>query len=133
MKWTSLLLVFLVQGLAVSQAGNGTVAGRLLMADGNPASGMTVVATPATSPSAVYFSHSAQTDSSGNYKIDNVPPGDYFVVFFTPGFPITHYPGARTSEKASAVKVRGGENVVGIDFKVVAEGNVAPPHPVPVP
>ena len=61
----------------------------------------------------------ASVDAAGNYQMQNVKPGDYYLraeVFIT-SFP-TYYPGTSDVNTATKITVGAGQELVGIDFDV---------------
>jgi TonB family protein len=119
MKELLLIAAFLLQ--AVGQLPNqmGIVTGRLTK-NGQPAANIRVSAmvipeagvsiTEASSLASVVL-----TDSDGRYRLENIPPGRYYV---TAGFldVPTYYPGVTSINSAKAVNVEPGSTVTGIDF-----------------
>ena len=100
----------------------GTVTGRLSTADGGVAAGIRVSAmaapdsskTPAEATALVSLT---ETDSSGRYRLENVPPGRYYIVA---GLleSSTYYPGVKSPADAKMVDVTSRATVTGIDFQV---------------
>ena len=92
------LLLFL-QGIPIAQGQGGTVAGVLRNASGVPAAGVRVsaMAQPDSAQelsSAAALVSIAETDEAGRYRLENVPPGRYYIVAGRVDFP-TYYPGAQ--------------------------------------
>jgi hypothetical protein len=101
------------------QTQNGVITGRLLN-DGKPAAGIrvTAMAVPEAGvrPSDITsFAGVVQTDSNGRYRLENIPPGRYFI---TAGFldAPTYYPGVTSVAEARGVDVKTGATVADIDF-----------------
>src|SRR5213593_2486642 len=100
----------------------GTVTGRLSTAEGGVAAGIRVSAmaapdsskTPAEATALVSLT---ETDSSGRYRLENVPPGRYYIVA---GLleSSTYYPGVKSPADAKMVDVTSRATVTGIDFQV---------------
>jgi hypothetical protein len=68
-----------------------------------------------------------KTDDRGNFRIYNLPPGNYFVRTETvkqdlhsagQTFRLAYYPGVSTLENAQGIRVTGGSEVSGIRFSV---------------
>src|SRR5688572_14861687 len=61
----------------------------------------------------------ASVDAAGNYQMQNVKPGDYYLraEFFITSFP-TYYPGTSDVNTATKITVGAGQELVGIDFDV---------------
>jgi hypothetical protein len=119
MKRLLLVSFFLTRVSFAVQAQNGTVTGQLRDLYGNPVGGVRVAATEAASfdspqPSPV-LSAIAQTDESGRYRLQNLPPGRYYIVAGLIDYP-TYYPGVTGSSEAKPVEIRTGKVLDGIDF-----------------
>src|SRR5712671_1330737 len=115
----TLLSALLAQG--VSQT-DGTIAGRLVQRDGSPAANTRVMALVVADPSTQVGSAMmsiAQTDASGFYRLEKVPPGRYYV---TAGFVNgpSYFPGVADRSLAQVVTVAAGASLQGIDFVQVA-------------
>ena len=78
-------ILFLLQIAAAPAAQTGTITGQVRSANGAPATEVRVAAIPVSvenpragdSPTLVSI---AQTDSEGRYRLEKVPPGDYYVM-----------------------------------------------------
>jgi len=112
----------------LQRPGSGAVSGRILSADGKPASNITVVVSR-VSDCCIPFNPHATTDTDGKYQLLDILPGDYHVAVLTPGLPLTFYPGAGTQKDATSVTVKRGETISNIDFRIAAEGQIIPPAP----
>jgi protocatechuate 3,4-dioxygenase beta subunit len=116
-----LMLLLLLQALAPAQTRPGTIAGRVLSVDNTPAANVRVSAMEATeanpaggTTALVGFS---QTDSSGRYRIDNLPPGRYYILAGPLEFP-SYYPGAADRAAATAVSVTAGAALDTLNFSL---------------
>jgi TonB family protein len=119
MKALLLIATFLMQ--AVGQLPNqmGVVTGRLTR-NGQPAANVRVSAMviPEAGVSVSDVSSLASvvlTDSDGRYRLENVPPGRYYVTAGFLDIP-TYYPGVASISSAKAVNVEAGSTTTGIDF-----------------
>jgi len=119
---TSLLLylTLLLQGIPLQANQTGTISGVLRNADGKPAASVRVAAVPQTESSEATtggptLSSIAETDEQGRYKLENVPPGRYYVTAGRPDLP-TYYPGSQSMALGQAVGITPGATVQGIDF-----------------
>jgi hypothetical protein len=114
--WFAAILI--LQSQIPAQVQPGTVTGRLLSANGTPAAGIRIAAVPVDSEAqagaAVLFGIS-QTETDGRYRIENIPPGRYYIFAGLLEFP-SYYPSATTLERATAVTVDAGSTLSGMDF-----------------
>src|SRR5437867_153172 len=129
---TSLLLIFVaLQAPALSPNGIGVITGQILAADGQPASGVSVLVAVGTLkngktnliPIAVSIPDTmAKTDNTGHYRIENVPPGRYFLlaqpITISNGEVATLYPGVTSLNAARKVEVGPDSELSGIDFSI---------------
>ena len=102
----------------------GIITGRVLNADGTPAGKLRISVMPVpdvnTPPGALPgLSNLSETDSAGNFRIEDVAPGRYYVVAGFVSFP-TYYPGVRDLSGATIVNVVSNTTVSGVDFRVAA-------------
>jgi hypothetical protein len=116
-----LMLLLLLQALAPAQTRPGTISGRVLSVDSTPAVNIRVSAMEVTeaniaggTPALVGFS---QTDSSGRYRIDNQPPGRYYILAGPLEFP-SYYPGVADRAAATAVSVTAGAALDDLNFSL---------------
>jgi hypothetical protein len=119
----NLFVISLAALFAIASAqnpANGSIAGTLMLASGGPAAGirvaaMAVPADPAQPGEASVFVSITQTDANGRYRLENVPPGSYYI---TAGFITlpTYYPGAAAPGPRSVVAVTAGATLAGYDF-----------------
>jgi hypothetical protein len=122
-----LLLTVLL--LTQAQMGSGVISGVLRDVNNNPVANVRVALTEVSNaahgaaPGSVLVSIS-QTDASGAYRLENVPPGRYFIVAGTVDRP-TYYPGTMDLSKAREISV--SQNVAGgLDFAVTEESRRSP-------
>ena len=113
------LLVFLVGSTVLAQTPSGTINGQVLTREGQPAVGVRVRAMAASQPGVSFDNATALvrltfTDSSGRYRLENVPPGRYFVMA---GF-VEYYPGV-PSDSARTVQVAASAPVADISIPMV--------------
>jgi hypothetical protein len=99
----------------------GTINGRLLQPDGKPAAGVRVAAVEA--PGRVSLMSVTQTDTDGRYKLENVPPGRYYIQVGAISEP-SYYPGTADPGKATVVQVTGSAPLNGLDFSFVKWNNL---------
>ena len=112
----SLLLAFLLfmQGAA---SGTGTVSGRLLTGSGNPAANVRIGLSPADD--ATELVGLTQTDNAGNYHIEKVPVGRYYLTAGLVNSPI-YLPGVTSRADAIPILIKDGSTVVAPDFRLVS-------------
>ena len=111
----------LLAALLLVQSPNGTITGRLLSAAGTPAVGVRVTAKPVVDAAApatpdVLVSIS-QTDLEGRFRLENIPPGRYYITAGLVGVP-TYYPGTMAIGTATALNVTAGSTASVPDFAV---------------
>jgi TonB family protein len=99
--------------------GTASISGILRQADGSPARSVFVFASVAGDgpPETNAISAPVQTDNSGVYRIENLPPGTYHIQAGVRNSPPTFYPGVAGAKDAVAVTVASNQTaLVGIDF-----------------
>jgi hypothetical protein len=139
---------------------SGVVEGRVFARDGKPVAGVRVGITAipegnaAEGPAALLSL--SQTDDEGRYRLENVPPGRYFVVAGSVDVPV-YFPGVRRAADATPVTVTASSTIKDRDFhltspltlrvrgRIVGEGKggptqvflssrtVGPANPLPTP
>jgi hypothetical protein len=122
MNGVVLALLLFAQGVAVPGAQTGTVSGRVFNMDGTPAARIRVAAqsmaeSPAAAAEAPVLSSIVQTDALGNYRLEGVTPGRFYIEAGLVDLP-TYYPGVTSITEARVVTVAGGAAITGIDFKM---------------
>jgi len=107
------------QGIVLPNQG-GTINGVVKDASGKPAVRVRVGAI--TQPErqgelaeASAMASIAETDEAGRYRLENVPPGRYYIAAGRVDFP-TYYPGTQALGGATVVAITPGAVVSGIDF-----------------
>jgi hypothetical protein len=106
----------------------GTIAGTLTGQDGKPLAGVRVAAmvvpdTVSTSDDTLVFVNLARTDDQGRYRLEDVPPGRYFITAGFVNVP-TYYPGVTARSDATVVVIRAGANLPGIDFSAASPSSI---------
>jgi hypothetical protein len=122
MTSTLLSLVLLLQGIPALSQQNGTVTGVLLNAEGKPLPGTRVTAVAqsqdvATLNEVEVFAALAETDEQGRYRLENVPPGRYYIKAGNVNTP-TFFPGTLEVREGTVVTVTAGATVSGLNFKL---------------
>ncbi len=117
-----LALLLFAQSIVVPGAQTGTVSGRVYNLDGAPAARVRVAAqsvaeSPAAAAEAPVLTSIVQTDAQGNYRLEGVTPGRFYIVAGLVDLP-TYFPGVISINEARVVTVSGGAAVTGIDFKM---------------
>jgi hypothetical protein len=115
-------LFSLIQGIPVSPVQGGTVTGTLRTATGRPATGVRVAAmvrpdSPQDAVSASSLASIAETDEAGDFKLESVPPGRYYIVAGRIDLP-TYYPGSLEMASARDVLISPGATVTGLEFEL---------------
>src|SRR5262245_46622733 len=100
----------------------GTISGRILAMNGEPADRVRVsamqVADGAAAQASVAIMGVAQTDSEGRFRLQNVPAGKYYIAVGRMASP-TYFPGVADMSEAKIVALAAGESIEGFDFKMV--------------
>jgi hypothetical protein len=118
-----LLLTFLLSTQLLSGPNQtGTIVGVLRDSSGKPASGVRVgaIAVPESSldvASASAMVSLAETDATGAYRLESIPPGRYYIAAGRVDFP-TYYPGTQALARATVVSITSRAAVTGIDFTI---------------
>ena len=116
-------MIVLLIALLLIQAGNpirfqtGFISGQIRESDGSPAAGVRVAVTPADRPDEILV-RIGETDASGRFRLDEIPPGRYLVTAGVRMAP-TYYPGVKDAGDARIVVVSAGSTVSAIDFQLV--------------
>jgi hypothetical protein len=121
MTLSLLLSILLLQGIAPAQA--GIVAGTLRGSDGKPAARVRVgvMAIPGLGrgvTGAGTLVSQGQSDDTGRFQMEDVPPGHYYIVAGSLNAP-TFYPGVPHIGAAKTIQVPATAGVRDIDFEVV--------------
>lgn len=129
-----LYLLLTVQGVPPLPAETGVVTGELKTEGGKPAAGVRVAALAkpdsANDLSSVSsFTALTETDTSGRFRLENIPPGPYYIVAGRVDFP-TIYPGATSIVSGTIISVSSGKTVAGIDF-VLKDSTMRPASSFP--
>lgn len=112
------LILALIQGIPIAPQAGGTVSGVLKNAEGKPAAHVRVSArTQQESLASVALASLAETDEDGRYVIENIPPGQYYIVAGSIDRP-TYYPGTQDMAAAKIIQVTAGARISGFDFAV---------------
>src|SRR5436190_23785042 len=97
---TILLLIaaWLAQAIPLPPSETGTVTGTLKTESGAPAVGVRVGAmakpdSEAAAAAATALASIAETDSAGHFRLENIPPGRYYITAGRVDFP-TFFPGS---------------------------------------
>jgi hypothetical protein len=119
--FTLLLLSLWLQG------GSAVVTGIVRTSDGTPQSGIRVSAlVPPDSPEdltkAVSLVSIAETDKDGRYRLENIPPGRYYIAAGRIDSP-TFYPGTRDLLNSFVISISAGDTIPGIDFALKNESS----------
>jgi hypothetical protein len=101
---------------------NASVSGAVKTIAGIPASAMRVAVMDATENTAdpaglQRLLSVTETDAAGRYRLENIPPGKYYVIAGVVTVP-TYYPGTLDMTKAAAIVLTAGATAAGIDFVI---------------
>ncbi len=128
----SLLLILLL-----AQTQGGVISGRIVSIDGTAVVQKRVVAQAVLERADVDLGASmlaglTQTDNDGRFRLENIPPGRYYIVLDPLDTP-SYYPGVTKPERATIVTVSDASVIEGMDFKIPdfgggkVYGRLAPP------
>ena len=131
MKVLFLIFSFVFQRPALPAVQSGTVTGEIRSSEGQVLPGVSVQVMAGDIqdsqsrfvPLGISFPGTlTQTDSMGRYRLENIPPGRYYILAqphgSETGLP-TFYPGGRELQTAKRVIVRPNSEVTGIDFSIL--------------
>jgi hypothetical protein len=116
----SLGVVLMTQAPAVAlQNQNGTAAGVIRTTTGEPAVGVRVAAValpgPDTAAGEGALLSLTQTDSAGQFRLDNILPGHYYIQAGLIDAP-TYYPGVTTTSGATSILISAGAAIDNLNF-----------------
>jgi len=122
MTLSILLTLLLTPGLAAAEG--GIVAGTVRGTDGRPAAKVRVGVMAVPEAGRVVFGagtlvSQGETDASGKFQIEEVPPGRYYIVAGSLQTP-TFYPGVAEMKTAKTIQVVAKASVRDLDFQVFA-------------
>jgi 5-hydroxyisourate hydrolase-like protein (transthyretin family) len=111
-----------LQGIPVLADQSGVITGVLKDASGKPAPGVRVGAIAVPDSAADIADASAMvslaaTDEAGRYRLENIPPGKYYVSAGRVDFP-TYYPGTQALARGTIIAISPKAVVDGIDFSM---------------
>jgi hypothetical protein len=125
--FVSILLA--IQGIPLNARDTGTVSGVLRNVEGKPAAKVRVAALARPegmdSPVGSALASIAETDENGRYRLESIPPGQYYIVAGRIQVP-TFYPGASKMTDGAVVRVAPGAVLAGMDF-ILNEDSVRNP------
>jgi len=112
----------LAQGAPALQSDNGKIAGTLKTSTGVPAIGVRVaaMAVPASLLDAISSGalvSLAETDINGHYRLENIPPGRYYITAGRVDVP-TYFPGTPDMSGGAIISITSKAAITGIDFTI---------------
>jgi hypothetical protein len=123
MAWWILTTMMFMQAGGL-QPGTGIVMGAIRTTEGRPAVGLRVAAVAIDDPDGNNLLSIGTTDSSGRYRLSNIPQGSYYIVAGRLAR-LTYFPAGSDASGAKQIVVEAARVVPGIDFTV-------PPDSVPI-
>jgi len=105
MKELLLVLLLFAQGATPQVSGGGSIAGQVLSLGGLPTTGVVVIAQPQAVGNPMH--RTSRTDSSGQYRLLNIPPGRYYVTAGPADAPI-YLPGVANYADAKIFTITDG-------------------------
>jgi hypothetical protein len=121
MRFWFAAILFVQSQISVQQVQPGTVTGRLLSSKGTAEVGVRVAAIPAAEATnktgTAALVGISLTDSEGRYRLENLPPGRYYIFAGLIDLP-SYYPNATTIDRATAIDVDEGTTLSGLDFSM---------------
>src|SRR5215467_14172748 len=115
-----LIAAWILQGIPLPPSETGMVTGTLKTEFGTPAVGVRVgaMAKPESTADAIAgaaLASIAETDAAGHFRLENIPPGRYFITAGRVDFP-TFFPGTQVMDSGISILVKPRETISGIDF-----------------
>jgi hypothetical protein len=115
-------IILLLQGIPVLPNQGGTVTGAVSTEASRPAAGVRVAVmeqpeNPTDVAGAAALVSIAETDDAGRFRLENVPPGRYYVTAGRVELP-TFYPGTLEIAAGKIVTVAAGETLSGVNFSI---------------
>ncbi len=108
--------------IPLAPAQSGVAAGIVRDAAGAPAAGVRVAAMAQTSSPEGNGEGAlvslTETDSAGRYRLENIPPGRYYIQAGLLDFP-TYYPGGTSKNDATNIQITPGAVIERLDFTLV--------------
>jgi hypothetical protein len=115
-----LVFLLLLQGVPVSASQSGSITGVLTTSAGKPAAGVRVSAlarpdSPLDALMASTMASISETDQTGVYRLEDVPPGRYYIIAGRMDQP-TYYPGVLEMSAGKDVQITPGAAITGMNF-----------------
>src|SRR5688572_19751002 len=114
------ILLVLLQGVPVAASQSGSISGVLTNSTGKPAAGVRVSAlarpdSPLDALTMSAMASIAETDPNGAFKLENIPPGRYYIVAGRIDQP-TYYPGTLEMAGGKDLLITPGIALTGMNF-----------------
>jgi TonB family protein len=119
MRSIALLLWTAAQTTTTNSA---VISGRLLSTEDAPVTGVRVVALETAYPR-LNIAGQSETDKDGRYRLENLSPGEYFIVADPFRIP-SYYPGTGNRDNSATVSVTPGAVLNGVDFRFVRSSGI---------
>ncbi|HET9216545.1 MAG TPA: carboxypeptidase-like regulatory domain-containing protein [Terriglobia bacterium] len=109
--------IMAIQGAERLQPGTGIVMGSLKTPDGKPAAGVRVGALDVDDPTGSSLLSVAETDSSGRFRLINIPEGNYYIVAGRLS-ELRYYPAGTDRSAATQVRIEPARVRSDVNFTV---------------
>jgi len=119
----------MAQDLPTRPAQTGSITGVVRLAGGAPASGIRVTAmrVDGADDALKAMVSLTQTDSTGRYLLEQIPPGRYYITAGRVDLP-TYYPGTLQMSQGTAISISSAATVANIDFVIQDASTAIPPR-----
>lgn len=121
MRMLVVAALVLLQGPGGLRVASGVISGQIQSGE-RPAAGVRISALQAADSAGgisgaggAMLASLAETDSAGRFRLEQLPPGRYYIMAGALDYP-SYYPGVKTQAEARVITVTVGATISGIDF-----------------